>query len=562
MQNYHQAIMLSAGMEYRGDFSACSDNSNINANIPSTHNVISSTYKTTTLNKYFEIRRNKLRWNGTLEELKTFVENELNEEGSTWKSPGGGTWISNGENLSVTWHSKSRTVYLNGERSEECNSYIHNVIKANTTEINPPNHAPLEGIDIVEDNMATNTLVVSDQNYEESNRYDNQNTPIKCDGCRKLSIEMMEAQMDVTLLWAKVNAFDQKSACHDCDSLKKENNSLRLEIKSLRNTLAQDNSRYNNNDMAQSQEHVESANVHPNLREQLNEYRQSHDEKFRKQKNIKPKLSETLPKTNTDKEISFKSLENKLDEVTNERDSLKTAIRILTKEHSLYTQCDNKYQHDRMPRPTKSKIAKSKSELCNDPSNPVSGQNKKWQDVKHKTKKIASTRRRLSSTNQGKSHQNMPLPVSNQYAVLDSNDNSDYEPKIDDKTNNKEETTKKSSNDHTLVMGDSMLKGLRQHSLSKATRSNVHVKCFPGAQIHHMKHYSIPPLSATKPNHVVLHIGTNDIHKKTSIDISRETEELCDHIRNTCSVSEITISSIITRNDDKDGLKVSEVNNL
>ena len=50
---------------------------------------------------------------------------------------------------------------------------------------------------------------------------------------------MMEAQMAIILLWAKVNAFDRKAPCGDCDSLKKENTPLRLEIESLRSQLGQ-----------------------------------------------------------------------------------------------------------------------------------------------------------------------------------------------------------------------------------------------------------------------------------------------------------------------------------
>ena len=42
----------------------------------------------------------------------------------------------------------------------------------------------------------------------------------------------------------------------------------------------------------------------------------------------------------------------------------------------------------------------------------------------------------------------------------------------------------------------------------------------------------------------------------------RVTEGLCDHIQNTSPKSAITISAIITRNDDKNGAKVFEVNKL
>ena len=42
----------------------------------------------------------------------------------------------------------------------------------------------------------------------------------------------------------------------------------------------------------------------------------------------------------------------------------------------------------------------------------------------------------------------------------------------------------------------------------------------------------------------------------------KDARELCDQIQNTCPNSTITISSIITRNDDENGFKVFVVNNL
>ena len=71
-------------------------------------------------------------------------------------------------------------------------------------------------------------------------------------------------------------------------------------------------------------------------------------------------------------------------------------------------------------------------------------------------------------------------------------------------------------------MGDSMLKGLRQHTILKATRSNVQIKCFGGARLRDMKHYSIPPLPTTKPKNVILHVGTNDLHNKKPADIMKD----------------------------------------
>ena len=190
----------------------------------------------------------------------------------------------------------------------------------------------------------------------------------------------------------------------------------------------------------------------------------------------------------------------------------------------------------------------------------------KWQVVesKTKTKTIAPTRKKSPNTTTIAADNLLTVlsQVPNQYAALDD-EGVDRDTTIEDKEKHIEErATNKHRKHGTIVMGDSILKGLRQHTISKATKSKVQIKCFPGAKLQDMKHYSVPPLSASKPKNIILHAGTNDLHCQSSTDIAKETGELCIQIQNTCPDAEIVISSIITRNDDENGSKVFEVNNL
>ena len=109
------------------------------------------------------------------------------------------------------------------------------------------------------------------------------------------------------------------------------------------------------------------------------------------------------------------------------------------------------------------------------------------------------------------------------------------------------------SRNTTVVIGNSLLKNLRQHTIGKATKNKVQVKCFPGARLQDMKHYSIPVLSA-KPKHIIVHCDTNDLKNNRPDEIVKETNELCPE-------SDITVSSIINRKDNQ-SRKVNEVNNL
>ena len=69
---------------------------------------------------YFNTKRNKLIWAGSLEDLKALVLTEIDEDtaqSTTWRSPSGGKW--NFEVLSITWHSKSKCIYFGGENGND-----------------------------------------------------------------------------------------------------------------------------------------------------------------------------------------------------------------------------------------------------------------------------------------------------------------------------------------------------------------------------------------------------------------------------------------------------------
>ena len=68
---------------------------------------------------HFNIKRNKIIWIGSLENLKALVLTEVDEDtaqNTTWRSPGGGKWSFESKMLSITWHSKSEYIYFGGEK--------------------------------------------------------------------------------------------------------------------------------------------------------------------------------------------------------------------------------------------------------------------------------------------------------------------------------------------------------------------------------------------------------------------------------------------------------------
>ena len=63
-----------------------------------------------------------------------------------------------------------------------------------------------------------------------------------------------------------------------------------------------------------------------------------------------------------------------------------------------------------------------------------------------------------------------------------------------------------------------MLKHLNPRRIQHGIDHKVTIKTFPGAGVDEMTHYVRPTLQKN-PNHVILHVGTNDIHQSKSPDI-------------------------------------------
>ena len=71
----------------------------------------------------FDVNNNKLIWQGSLSQLKTSVGTQVNQASAskaTWRSSSGGTRCFKGDNdLSVTWHSKSKTITFDRKAADE-----------------------------------------------------------------------------------------------------------------------------------------------------------------------------------------------------------------------------------------------------------------------------------------------------------------------------------------------------------------------------------------------------------------------------------------------------------
>ena len=68
----------------------------------------------------FDAKDYKLKWKGTLDDLKAFVLTEIDEEianSNSWRSPSGGIWCFESKELAVTWQKKSANIQFGREES-------------------------------------------------------------------------------------------------------------------------------------------------------------------------------------------------------------------------------------------------------------------------------------------------------------------------------------------------------------------------------------------------------------------------------------------------------------
>ena len=96
---------------------------------------------------------------------------------------------------------------------------------------------------------------------------------------------------------------------------------------------------------------------------------------------------------------------------------------------------------------------------------------------------------------------------------------------------------------YIAVLGDSLLKGIRLDKISRSTKQRVSVGCFPGATIEDMKDY-IKPTLKRKPDHIILHIGTNNCLANSATEITACIAHLCDEITRDQPDAYITISKL------------------
>ena len=119
---------------------------------------MNSSTVTNILYSYFDIKKGKLIWTGSLETLKAFVLTEVDEataERTTWRSPSGG-----------------QNIHFDGERGSDLTERIHSFLEQKAENASP---AELDLERSIESLLADDCDDVNDDSSEESLSYNNNN---------------------------------------------------------------------------------------------------------------------------------------------------------------------------------------------------------------------------------------------------------------------------------------------------------------------------------------------------------------------------------------------------
>jgi lysophospholipase L1-like esterase len=107
------------------------------------------------------------------------------------------------------------------------------------------------------------------------------------------------------------------------------------------------------------------------------------------------------------------------------------------------------------------------------------------------------------------------------------------------------------NNPVTIIIGDSMIKGLRPDKISKSVKHKAQVKSFPGSTVEDLTDYIKPSLKR-KPKNIIVHVGTNDLKRKSAKDVAKSIDKLCKSIKLDQPQTSISVSEIIHREDNQE----------
>lgn len=266
----------------------------------------------------------------------------------------------------------------------------------------------------------------------------------------------------------------------------------------------------------------------------------SRDERVQPEREADVQQINTLRQRNEDlsNEISIlkellREEEAKREKISEERDSYKTALQVLTKELNTAESNSPSSTHDQ---PDENYVEPGKNRGPNNKSK--------------KTKRDKGQRSNNQALKTGQNIQQTPVNFTNRFAPLGHEDK--------DSNQNASSSDNSTNNFTTVLVGDSIIEQIQGWKLGKKVGHRVVVKSFSGATTSDMKHYLKPTLEKN-PQQILLHVGTNDLRDQNPNVVVDNVVELARKIESETS-ARIILSELVTRSDNVSSESVKNVN--
>ena len=295
-----------------------------------------------TWSDYFCLKKNKLKWTSTLADLKAFLLDEEKAANSSWRSPSGGTWVFESDQLKVTWHSKSKNISFEGASGKDLAERIILLLTRADDErvkANPVEAELVKSIEINESGdknkndlgvnnsmnevIMTSTVVglpLSNKGWNEEIFTNLEEVITQAKNTRSKTC-VQSVPQDLHTANTSLNPLGGIDESHGCDS---EMRLLRLTFERFADNVTNKLTNLAN----------EISNIEENKPYSI-VVLESLIDKHKKEKAELSKLNEELKEQNTGMSHTISDLHNSIDALQNEKVSLLTIIRLLQSESTV-----------------------------------------------------------------------------------------------------------------------------------------------------------------------------------------------------------------------------------
>ena len=474
---------------------------------------------------FFGLKKNKLIWTGSLEDLKAFVLTEVDEtiaSNTTWRSPRGGTWCFDSDQLKVTWNSKSQTLYFEGIKATELTKRIHSKVLEKNDFSNVQKRDLNKSIECFIAEASLEGEKVNEAFNERSS-----------EAVRPTFYTSLLQVGSVSCINGDFEA-DKDSNSRAAD---KSNHASPIAIERTSTTIKRQ--------AGIQRRDISHANVIElsDERENLSFGCCGHCD------DLKQEIKRLNAKVNSLKDSVYQHDDNstmkmQINRLQCDNSSLVKTIEILSKQLCIQSERNINVNSQMKDITNLENKISEKGEDNSDNANPDNANPDNASKYKKKKKK------------KGKLPTSKPIQVNESMTKEDA-------PELATKADGdvSKPSTRPKVKETVVIAGDSLVKNIFDTIMGKQNPRHYYVvKGFPGATVSDMEDY-VKPITRKSPDKVILHIGTNDLKNSIPKVIADSIMNLCTQIKEDSPTTMVGVSALLTRNDNPVlATKVKQVN--